>query len=338
MMFGPLDFQQFIEPIRTLSPAPLELGNAAQVTGLLDTPLAATAAKVLGGAGTGDAGPAIARSLSTAEQDLSRTMSAGRSLDTLGREAEAVTTSAINDLADIAQRCLVELQAAAPAALGGAAGGVAGSIAGVQVLMPIAMKYWQEASARTVRLEQELTDLAQRTAQVASEEIPQPSSTVKPSSVVTGSAGISNGGAAGVNHSDHTLSGDPVDTEPHVGSNGDAPTPEAARAVSAAKSAVGTPYRWGGSTPGQGMDCSGLTQWAYGQAGVDIPRVAADQAIGRQVSRSEVLPGDLVVWDGHVAMVIENGQMIEAGDPVQISPIREDNIGMGFRGYYRPTG
>ncbi|MGK2243344.1 MAG: cell wall-associated NlpC family hydrolase [Rhodococcus sp. (in: high G+C Gram-positive bacteria)] len=50
-----------------------------------------------------------------------------------------------------------------------------------------------------------------------------------------------------------------------------------------------------------------------------------------------MMPGDLAVWDGHVAMVIGNGQMVEAGDPVEISAIRTTNSGMGFHGFYRPT-
>ena len=105
-----------------------------------------------------------------------------------------------------------------------------------------------------------------------------------------------------------------------------------------ALSAVGTPYQWGGNTPGVGLDCSGLTKWAYGQAGVDIPRTAAEQTVGRPVDASELLPGDLAVWDGHVAMVIGDGQMVEAGDPVQVNPIRTTNMDMGFKGFWRPTG
>ena len=105
-----------------------------------------------------------------------------------------------------------------------------------------------------------------------------------------------------------------------------------------ALSAVGTPYQWGGNTPGVGLDCSGLTHWAYGQAGVEIPRTAAEQAVGRPVDGSELLPGDLVVWDGHVAMVVGDGQMVEAGDPVQVNPIRTTNMDMGFKGFWRPTG
>ncbi|WP_069166245.1 C40 family peptidase [Nocardia altamirensis] len=121
------------------------------------------------------------------------------------------------------------------------------------------------------------------------------------------------------------------------GSQVEAPNEKAATAVKSAISAVGTPYVWGGNTPGAGLDCSGLTKYAYGEAGVEIPRLAADQATGSPVSPGDLMPGDLAIWDGHVAMVIGNGQFVEAGDPVQISSIRTENSGMGFYGFYRPT-
>ncbi|GLZ30315.1 hypothetical protein Lesp02_25040 [Lentzea sp. NBRC 105346] len=122
------------------------------------------------------------------------------------------------------------------------------------------------------------------------------------------------------------------------GSSAEAPNETAARAVRNALSALGTPYVWGGANPPQGTDCSGLTQWAYKGAGFDIPRPASSQCMGASVPQDQLLPGDLVVWDGHVAMVIGNGQMVEAGDPVQVNPIRTSNCGMGFMGFYRPTG
>ena len=108
------------------------------------------------------------------------------------------------------------------------------------------------------------------------------------------------------------------------------------RAVEAAKSQLGTPYVWGGSAPG-GFDCSGLTSWAYKQAGLEIPRVAANQTVGRQVSYQELQPGDLVLWSGHAAMYAGDGMMIEAGNPVQMSPVRTENIGMAFKGFWRPS-
>ncbi|MGI0541438.1 C40 family peptidase [Corynebacterium aquatimens] len=108
-------------------------------------------------------------------------------------------------------------------------------------------------------------------------------------------------------------------------------------AVEAAKTQLGKPYVWGGNSP-SGFDCSGLTSWAYRQAGMEIPRIAASQATGTQVRYEDLQPGDLVVWTGHVAMYAGDGMMIEAGSPVQMSPVRTTNMGMGFKGFWRPTG
>ena len=108
-------------------------------------------------------------------------------------------------------------------------------------------------------------------------------------------------------------------------------------AAQAALSQVGTPYGWGGTGNGS-FDCSGLTQWAWRQAGVELPRTAESQTVGRQVSADELQPGDLIVWDGHVAMYSGGGQMVEAGSPVQTNPLRTNNMGMAFKGFWRPTG
>ncbi|MDY6997916.1 MAG: C40 family peptidase [Actinomycetota bacterium] len=116
-----------------------------------------------------------------------------------------------------------------------------------------------------------------------------------------------------------------------------APNAVAADAVRHALTQLGVPYHWGGTTPGVGLDCSGLTQWAYHEAGLNIPRLAQEQDIGAAVAPGALRPGDLAVWDGHVAMVVGNGTMIEAGDPVKLSPIRTSNAGQGFQGFWRPT-
>ncbi len=131
--------------------------------------------------------------------------------------------------------------------------------------------------------------------------------------------------------------GDGVAVRLPDGSTATAPNQVAADAVRHALTQLGVPYDWGGTTPGVGLDCSGLTQWAYHEAGLDLPRLAEDQDLGAEVAPGALLPGDLAVWDGHVAMVVGNGMMIEAGDPVQLSPIRTTNVGQGFQGFWRPT-
>jgi peptidoglycan DL-endopeptidase CwlO len=108
-------------------------------------------------------------------------------------------------------------------------------------------------------------------------------------------------------------------------------------AFAAAKSQIGVPYVWGGESPGQGFDCSGLTQWAWSQAGVSIPRTAAEQyAALPHVSLGSLQPGDLLFYfnlDGddqvdHVVMYGGSGPWgtqttiaaDETGTTIQLQP------------------
>ena len=102
-------------------------------------------------------------------------------------------------------------------------------------------------------------------------------------------------------------------------------------AVDTAMAQRGKPYVWAASGPGS-FDCSGLVQYAYAAAGIDLPHSSRLQAgMGRAVSRAELQPGDLVAFYSpisHIGIYIGNGQMVHApstGDVVKISPI--DRIG-----------
>jgi cell wall-associated NlpC family hydrolase len=94
---------------------------------------------------------------------------------------------------------------------------------------------------------------------------------------------------------------------------------------------VGTPYIWGGETPGVGFDCSGLVQAAYKAAGVGLPRTAqAQYDVGPLLAPgSDLLPGDLVFFGAgpgsvtHVGLVVGPDEMVDAphaGARVRVEP------------------
>ncbi|MFJ3230235.1 NlpC/P60 family protein [Streptomyces sp. NPDC086787] len=89
----------------------------------------------------------------------------------------------------------------------------------------------------------------------------------------------------------------------------------ASAAFAAAQSKLGTPYQYG-ATGTATFDCSGLTSWAYRQAGVTIPRISQDQAnAGTHLTRSQLQVGDLVIFYGdhhHVGLYAGNGQVLHA--------------------------
>ncbi len=83
---------------------------------------------------------------------------------------------------------------------------------------------------------------------------------------------------------------------------------------------LGTPYRYGGTTPETGFDCSGLVRHVYASAlKWDLPRRSEDMgAVGKPVSRTELQPGDLVFFNtlrraySHVAIYIGEGRFVHA--------------------------
>jgi peptidoglycan DL-endopeptidase CwlO len=93
----------------------------------------------------------------------------------------------------------------------------------------------------------------------------------------------------------------------------------ASRAIDAARQVIGTQYVFGSADPSVGFDCSGLTMWAWAQAGVSLPHSSAMQyAVLPHVAVSDMQPGDLLFFYtpiSHVALYIGGGQMIHARHP-----------------------
>ncbi|MFF0141684.1 NlpC/P60 family protein [Streptomyces sp. NPDC005227] len=96
-----------------------------------------------------------------------------------------------------------------------------------------------------------------------------------------------------------------------------ASSPFGAAALNAAATQIGKPYARGGTGPGS-YDCSGLTQWAYGEAGVQISRVTYTQVNdGTRIGMSALKPGDLVFFNNteHVGLYAGNNQVLHAPYP-----------------------
>ena len=108
---------------------------------------------------------------------------------------------------------------------------------------------------------------------------------------------------------------------PSGGGSGNTSTAQAI--VNAAYSQLGVPYVWGGTTPGVGLDCSGLTQYCHRVAGISIGRTSEVQGGGgKAVSNPQ--PGDLVCYGSHIGIYIGGGQMIHAphtGDVVRVANV-----------------
>lgn len=108
-------------------------------------------------------------------------------------------------------------------------------------------------------------------------------------------------------------------------------------AVQAALSVQGTQYVWGSADPSVGFDCSGLTSWAWAQAGVYIPHSSAAQYSLPHVPLGSVQPGDLIFYYSpisHVALYIGGGQIVHATHPGPDGAVHTESM----YGYDNPVG
>jgi peptidoglycan DL-endopeptidase CwlO len=110
-------------------------------------------------------------------------------------------------------------------------------------------------------------------------------------------------------------------------------------AIRAAESKIGMPYVWGGESDREGgYDCSGLVQYAFGVAGIRMPRTADIQAFtGWRIPFSQAQPGDLLTWKNdptfngvsHIAIYLGNNKMVVArhtGTRIQIQDVYLSNF------------
>ena len=138
--------------------------------------------------------------------------------------------------------------------------------------------------------------------------------------VVSTFAATATGAAPSVTETTAAPTAEPQAPEPVA----QAPSSQYGGVVGVAMQYLGTPYVWGGASPG-GFDCSGLVMYAYAQVGVSLPHSSyAQYGMGVPVSYDQLQPGDLVFFSGlgHVGIYICGGQFIHAphtGDVVKIS-------------------
>jgi peptidoglycan DL-endopeptidase RipA len=274
--------------------------------------------------------------------------------------------TAADDAAQVAVRAADEAEAAA-----------AGALADAQELEVSARAQAAELADRRAELEAELAEAQEvlygaqgAAAAAAAAEAAQAAAQARPpapappaapsagsSSRSTSSSGSSGSSSSSSSGSSSSGGGSPTGTRTTAGE----PTGSVVeRAIAAAKSQRGLPYSWGGGdahgptwgippdTDVFGFDCSGLTEYAYAQAGIRIGGTSREQYWrfrDRTVAAGDLQPGDLVFWGEtadhtsiyHVALYIGGGQVVQApqsGDVVRVSAMW---FGSDYYGAVRPT-
>lgn len=96
-------------------------------------------------------------------------------------------------------------------------------------------------------------------------------------------------------------------------------------AMLSALTQLGVPYRSIHSEPGVGFDCSGLTIWAFAEAGIELPRVSGDQiSAAERIDEADAEPGDLLYYPGHISIYVGEGMMVHSpytGSTVEVTEV-----------------
>jgi len=125
-------------------------------------------------------------------------------------------------------------------------------------------------------------------------------------------------GLAGCASSDPVRQPPAARPQPRLEVTARADVPHGELAARLARQMVGKPYRYGGSSPETGFDCSGLVFYSYTQSGAEVPRTSLDQfRAARKISLADAQPGDVVFFQdqeklSHVGMYVGNGQFVHA--------------------------
>lgn len=121
-----------------------------------------------------------------------------------------------------------------------------------------------------------------------------------------GSTGGTSGDSGGEDSSGGTSDGGGQDPGYSTGVSGSS-------VVQYAMNFVGNPYVWGGKDPNTGADCSGFTSYVFAHFGISIPSYSyAQRSVGREVSYANAKAGDIICYNGHVAIYMGNGQIVHA--------------------------
>jgi hypothetical protein len=119
-------------------------------------------------------------------------------------------------------------------------------------------------------------------------------------------------------------------------------TTSSTRVLRTADDYLGVPYKWGGTSPRTGFDCSGYVQYVYGREGVRLPRTSRQQAVAgarRPTRWDSALPGDLVMFAepgaaiSHVAFYAGNGRILHSSSSG--GGVRYDDLGTRRGRWYR---